>query len=737
MNGKYKNKLGLVMGAVFPLILLCGCAEKGEQDGVSDTVLKSDAADSKGGYQSNAPQAGENSLTGEDGSWKGVGGCYKTEEVVWKDTVTGVYVKGDDIYCCNIDTTDDQYSMSVTKGEDTIYQSENILNMTCAGEGIWILEDTTDYSQNSGRKYELVQVGYDKQERYREDITDYLGDALFVRALCTDGDDRLFMLLEEDVIVFDWDGNYLCGIALDAAGRRMAAGSDGRVYVSVGGDNKEGSFAMSSDSGRGGEVLRLDVESQSAESMGKYEGYQLGAGGEGYLFTLVNEEGLYGVAVPEGKEEPVALWAELGLAFKNVKRAQFMSGGRFLVEDGNMAVVMAPADPLEVKHKTVLNLASVSRWSPFTDLAASFNISNDKYVVKIVDYSQGDQLSTREAADQLNLDIISGKYPDLFDFLMLPEDYYSDKGLLEDLYPYFDRDADIGREDFIGFDKLEKEGKLYYATANFNLDTAAGLYSGFGDSYGWSLQDYLDIQSRNSGEIMYNVTREGFLRRMVYRYAQDAVDWEKGTCDFDNPQFIGMLEDVAHIRENPEPEDPAELDFTPAERRLREGTLIAAVWYIDNVTEMAAAEAETGERLSFVGWPTPEGSCGTGFVPSSLVGICSMGNKEGAWEFVKYVLTEGAQQSARYAISTSRSVLEGQIAQAKEDYESGKSQAPYGDEQAERFYDLIDHSVYFGNSSEKVVDIIMEEAAAFLAGAKSAEETAKIIQSRVGILVAE
>ena len=41
------------------------------------------------------------------------------------------------------------------------------------------------------------------------------------------------------------------------------------------------------------------------------------------------------------------------------------------------------------------------------------------------------------------------------------------------------------------------------------------------------------------------------------------------------------------------------------------------------------------------------------------------------------------------------------------------------------------------NMSLKVVDMIMEEAQAFYAGDKTAEETAEIIQSRVKLFVSE
>lgn len=734
-TGKWKKAAGLVLTAA---LVLGGCGDsKGGDDGKDTLAAPQGIQGESIGGQNTSQGSTATSLVGEDGSWLGIGGCYKTAEPVWKETIQGTSAHGDDIFTYSVNPTDDNFSMTVSLGDDIYYESESVMGILCGAGGIWILDDTTDYTV-SNRTWTLVLLGYDKQEKFRKDITQYI-DGYFARGMREDAQGRLYMLMEKSVAVFSQAGEYQCSIPLEEEGKKIVLGGDGKVYVSVSASSQDGGATAltSTASGSSGEVLSVDAEAKTAQAVGVYDGYQLCDGTDGYLFTLVNEDGLYGVASVGGKEEAIAVWTELGMVFSNPARVQFLSGGRFLLEDQNMIVVLEPAEPSQIKPKTVLTMAGVSRFSPFTGLAAEFNMSNDEYIVKIVNYSKNEELSTKEAVDMLNLDIMSGKYPDLFDFLQLPETYYSDKGLLEDLYSYMEGDPEIVKEDFIALDKLEKDGKLYFVTDTFSLDTAAGLYSRFGDSYGWSLDKYLEIQSQYSGEVMYNITRDRFLQNMVYRYATGAVDWENGTCSFDNQEFIHLLDSVAKIRENPEPENSADLDFTPAGRRLKEETLIAAVWYIDNVAEMAAAEAEAGEKLSFIGWPTPDGSGGNILSSSRLAGICSKGNREGAWEFIKFILKKGMEEVPGWGLSTNRRVLEKQIEQAKEDYQSGRSKVPFDDEYAQRLYDLIDHCVYYGNASDKVVDIVMEEGAAFLAGAKTAEETAKVIQSRVGILVAE
>lgn len=728
---KRRRAAALILAAA---LTLGGCGRNDKAvDRGTDTLVTTAGSQEKGA---------ETLPVAQDGSWQGAGGCYKPASSGLGEYASNVQVHGEDIYSVGFDASTDDFYSEVRRGEECIYRSADIRGLACGDDGIWVLDDTTDYSVSDTRKYALVKVGYDKQELFRQDITRYM-DYYFAAGMQTDHEGILYMLMEDSVAVFGADGTYLCTIPLEGEGKGLLLGGDGEVYAMTGGTARgaaASSFAASSDGEKGrnkSTLVRLDKDGQTAEKLAEHEGYQLCEGNEQFLYTLLNDEGLYGVTSVGEAQVPIAVWAELGLAFNAPKKMFFMPEGKLLLQDRSVTVVLEPANPSEVKPKTAITMASVFRYSPFTDMVAAFNMSNDKYMIKLVDYSRNEELSDKEAIEALNLDIMSGNYPDLFDFMGLPDSYYVDKGLLEDLYPYMDKDPDMAREDFIALDKLEKDGALYYAASQFYLDSAAGLWSRFGDSYGWSLEKYLEIQSQNSGEVMYNITKEGFLNTMVHRYAAQAVDWKAGTCDFDNPQFIGLLNSVADIRENPEPQNSADLDFTPAGVRLKEGTLIASVWFIDSVTEMAQAEAEAGEKLSFIGWPTPDGSCGTKFYLTNLMGICSKGNREAAWEFVKFVLQEGERADTGFGLSTNRTALKEQIEKARTAYQNNESEVNMDEEAEQRLYDLIDHAVYYGNASEKVVDIIMEESAAFLAGTKTAEETARIIQSRVGILAAE
>lgn len=676
-------------------------------------------------------------MVSEDGSWLGEGGCYKQSALELAEYNHDIAVYGDEIYTRNMDLSTEEVVERICRGEETIYENcGNVDTMSVADSGIWIVADVTDYKNYGAgdiRQYQLKQIGFDGREILTKDITGQIQDS-FCRDMRIDGEGRLLLLMEREILVYNREGAFVGSIQLEETGKNLVMGGDGRPCVVTGSRTKnEGTFVAAGE-GMGGQVMWLDLADMMAKPLTEYDGYRICDGGEEFLFLLLNKDGLYKVPDAEKNPVPVAVWSELGMTFYEPKSVFPMKEGQFLIWDRNLAAVLSPADPGEIKPKNVITVASVSPWSSgLNGVVSDFNLKSPEYLIKIIDYSQNGELPLVDAFRSFNMDIMAGKYPDLLYMIGIPESYYTDKGLLQNIYDCMEKDPEIEPEDFILLDKLETDGKLFYVTDHFYLETAAGLESRFGDKAGISLEDYLNLQKENSGEIMYNVTRENFLNTQVYQYAANAVDWEAGTCDFESEDFIKILNAVRQVRENPEPLNPSELNYTPAGKRLAEGSLILSYWFVDGVKSLAEAEAEAGQPLNFVGLPTPDGIGGTRIQTNGSLAICSKGQKEGAWEFTKYFLTEGAEKSAAYGITVNKAILEKQIHDALAD----KEDIPFGEEDVKQLYDFLDRGVYYGTASSEVVNIVMEEAAAFLEGAKTAEDTAHIIQSRVGILVTE
>ena len=124
---------------------------------------------------------------------------------------------------------------------------------------------------------------------------------------------------------------------------------------------------------------------------------------------------------------------------------------------------------------------------------------------------------------------------------------------------------------------------------------------------------------------------------------------------------------------------------------------------------------------------------------------------------MRYYLTDDYQENGiEYAFPIKLSALEKQGAKAMErpywENEDGTKEyyddtyqlngvdvkiEPMTQQEVDEFTDFLKSIDQVGNYSSSLTDIINEEAAAFFADQKSAEEVAKIIQSRIQIYISE
>ena len=79
----------------------------------------------------------------------------------------------------------------------------------------------------------------------------------------------------------------------------------------------------------------------------------------------------------------------------------------------------------------------------------NFNKKSDKYRISVVDYSSGGGDDAWERGMlKLNNDLSNGNGPDIFDLTSVNVKMLAQKGIIEDLNPYLEKDEQISREDF-------------------------------------------------------------------------------------------------------------------------------------------------------------------------------------------------------------------------------------------------------------------------------------------------
>lgn len=226
------------------------------------------------------------------------------------------------------------------------------------------------------------------------------------------------------------------------------------------------------------------------------------------------------------------------------------------VSDGNSSDTPAPDEP---PGKITLTLAGVGmRTYGWDRLAEAFNAQSEDYIVELRDYYAGSfvddgtgvpddmeqyRADLADAQTRLHTALIAGKTPDMLVLDGLSPLTYLGKGLLLDLDPYAEADADISPEDILCWDALHEYGGLYILARQFVVETLMCSQAFYDAHRGWTVADYLEIEQglRADQQMIYYMSPEEFLTQMGGQYLTKALDLAHASCDFDNPEFIAIL----------------------------------------------------------------------------------------------------------------------------------------------------------------------------------------------------
>ena len=581
----------------------------------------------------------------------------------------------------------------------------------------------------------------------------------------------------------------------------VVIGTDGSTLFKIeGGDDmyidrivtlKDGTVAATTWGERGMELLPVDFEGKKfGEAMTlPNDAYNLYSGGGDYDLYYNSGINLYGYDAATGEGVKLLNWMDCDINGNDMNGISFGSDGRILVvlnhwtynrysdDDSNSRstgeIAVVSKVPYEsVPQKTVLTLATqYMGGSNLSNAIIKFNRNNDKYRISVKDYSEYNTEDDYSAGlTKLTTEILAGNLPDM---LLLngnmPYEQYAAKGILEDLYPYIDSDSEMSREDFFPtvLAALEVDGKLCQAASGFGIQAVMGPKSVVGDTPGWTYEQYNEALSQMpEGCVGFSryMTRDSMLQTLLAADTDYYVNWTTGECRFDTPEFADMLNFAAQF-----PADYPEDDVYVDERELiSEGKQMLTTAYISSFDDILYNDVYFGPgNATYIGYPTNEGVGNLLTINGGIAITKNCADKDGAWQFVRSFLTEkGQDEMYDYYLPTNIKLfdryLEHEMVQEYEKDADGNyvldengeripiSKGGWGmmdgttyeiyaitQEQADQLKELINNTTKLANYNDSVFDIVNEQAQAFFAGQKSAEEVAKLIQSKANIYVNE
>ncbi len=437
-------------------------------------------------------------------------------------------------------------------------------------------------------------------------------------------------------------------------------------------------------------------------------------------------------------------------------------------------LVISKVNASELPEKTTLSYACMYLDYNVRSQILAFNRSNEKYRIEVRDYSEYNTQEDYSAGlTKLTTEIVSGKVPDLLSTDSLPITQYAAKGMLEDLYPFLDADTELGgREALVqsALAALETDGKLYQVAPSYSIQTAIALSSVVGDVNGWTPEDLrtaLASLPENARVASKYMTKESFLSYICQMNLEKFVDWQSGKCNFDDPSFIELLK-LTDLFPAEQPTDDDD-QYVSDRVAMQRGDQLLSISGLYGLTDYVWNFGADLTKVSFVGFPTVDGSNGNAFsFDTGLAMSSNCKDKEGAWSFIRIFLTEDYQTNNLWSLPINKNVLDKQVEEQmtpeyETDPETGlprldengrKIEIPkfstwdeisddpidiYAMDQAtaDKLLGLINDTTATVAYDSNIYDIVSEECGAYFAGQKSAEETAKMIQSRVSLYVNE
>ncbi|MDR2615894.1 MAG: extracellular solute-binding protein, partial [Oscillospiraceae bacterium] len=296
-----------------------------------------------------------------------------------------------------------------------------------------------------------------------------------------------------------------------------------------------------------------------------------------------------------------------------------------------------------------LTLASSgSLWPGDAALVERFNREHPEYEIVVTSYAglyNSDGTPNYDELNRFNLDIISGKTPDIillnpwFDLYT-----YTSKGVFEDLYPYLDRDAELGGRGAVLPEilrTLETDGALYQIFSGFIVTTYAAPRSVVGDKDNWTVDEALEMLKAHPGASVFaNTTADSLLEYILLYGADDFVNWETGECFFDSEAFIKQLEFA-----NSAPKTKLDvLNMPPAADLVADGKALAMGAYVANFENVRTTYEALGGDFAYIGFPGASGNGGAFYSFGQPISMSAKSeHKDAAWAFIRMFLTEEYQ----------------------------------------------------------------------------------------------
>ncbi len=491
----------------------------------------------------------------------------------------------------------------------------------------------------------------------------------------------------------------------------------------------------------GNKLDKIEIPDFDPETMTAVESFD-----EEYDFYWKTTDGIFGYNIDQKKSKEIINWIDSDFSTR-VNSVLVFNKDKILAtlssentgESSNEYYILSRADESKLENirskKTfVAGVMNLTGNDDVIDKIIEYNRNNEKYRIVLNDYAKYGYEDKEKGSEGgmavLNKDMRSGNVPDVIlsygdiDFSALNQ-----KNTFTDLSVFMSKDSEINKEDFLEniVDSYTHDGKLYAMPIKFGVDAIMGKKSDLGEEKGWTLEKFLDFTDKN--EKTFNMSSADEIdMSLISVNLDDYVNFKKKKCSFDKPEFVRLIEMIK--KQTNDVNSDSDNSVYPA-KIVGIGDYMSFLYFVSEYTG-------TGSEPVFKGIPDKK-ETGANINPQMILAISDKSeNKDQAWEFAKYFLSKEYQDSAfneavTYGFPVRKDSFENMM-----NNEAGKDFSSYGfsgdinsSETAGLLKTIINNADHHVVSDSEIQKILREELDEFYSGNKSAEETAKTIQSKV------
>lgn len=620
--------------------------------------------------------------------------------------------------------------------------------------------------------YNLVtieEVNYD-YTLYKKTVD---GDVIFSKSVNVNNiismvigeNDNIYIATKDEVIVYSNDGDLICSITLDNELCVISSAHGKKPIVKMIGNEYKAIYKYVDIDTKSLEDIELPLSNiiDVQETNILY--------GEGHNYYIYNKDGLFGYDIDNNVLTEVLDWLNSDINTKLIKSFVIISSEKMAMvyNEANKSYlfILDRIPDNEVQQKEIITLGWIGKEDDtyLNQLVTSFNKNSDEYRIVLMNYYSDEY--GMNSYQKLNLEIAIGKEPDiLYNNNYIPMLNYIFKNMFVDLDLYLDSEPEL-KDDLLPFitENTRINNQLPQLITSFSIQTLVTKSVNIEADQNLSIKDFLEIYKSLPTDVSLsnNTNRENLQYYILKNLISECVDYDNGTCDFDIVEMKYFLELMKMLSNS----NYRTYTLNESFEKAQEGELYFVEIYLHDYIFYITYKNKSfmPDEATVTGYPTVDGNKrGDNIYSNGFSIFNTSGNKDAAWEFIKYSLSSEfyKNESTFLLMLSTKSGIEYRINSStlgrKYIYLNNKAtigyyptndntinfEEKYGVGILYNTEDLVNEYMTYLESlnnyvyyDESITNVINEEISTYINSNKSIDDTINAIQSRVSIYMSE